>query len=569
MDRNFLIVASDGQVRETLSGDLRERGFNITLAETGAEAVRVAEAVSLDAVLVESHISDMGVDELRSRVTDIRPECTVLSLTSCGLIRNSTELLRLGGEDFVLTAESVRELLRAPHESGGDLGFWPWEERGNQALMQVIDVLVGLLEIEHKLFASSSHQAMLLARATAEELGAHEEMLNEVVLGTLLRDVGKVGLDSDRPADGDSEDKLDASQNGEHVATSLRLFEHIDFPWKVLHVVRHHHEHYDGTGVPEGLHGREIPMGSRVVAVVDAYVAMTCGKHEKSKDPDEALRELVHRSGRQFDPEVVEAFHRVIDKRLVGRKGKGKAKLTVLIVEPQKQFRRLLKMRLSNEGLTVLESTNCEKAMGQLLKRAPNVVLVALDADVNAGFQLLQEMQQDENLRRIPLAFLAQRSDRVLKLRALRLGVDDFLCKTDDMEQLVARVENILLRQALRDEGGSARPRRGISGSLDSLDLADMIQTLSIGMKTACLSLTSEQKSGKIWFENGTPRHAETTSREGEKAFYEMVSWSKGEFVIEHGVKTKRVSLKQDAMYLLMEGLRLMDEQNDPAKAVS
>lgn len=567
MERNFLIVAADGQVRETLSGDLRDRGINITLAETGAEAVRVAEAISLDAVLVEAHISDMGVDELRSRLSDIRPECTVLSLTSCGMIRNSTELLRFGSEDFVLTAESVRELLSAPFEASGDFGFWPWEERGNQALMQVIDVLVGLLEIEHKLFASSSHQAMLLARATAEELGAHEEMLNEVVLGTLLRDVGKVGLDAERTADGDPSGKSDASQNGEHVATSLRLFEHIDFPWKVLHVVRHHHEHYDGTGVPEGLRGREIPMGSRVVAVVDAYVAMTCGKKEKSMGPEQALQELVHCAGRLFDPEVVEAFHRVIDKRLGGRKGK--VKPTVLIVEPQKQFRRLLKMRLSNEGLNVLESTNCEKAMGQVLKHAPNLVVMALDPEVNAGFQFLQEMQQDENLRRIPLAFLAQRPDRVLKLRALRLGVDDLISKTEDMEQLVARVENILLRQALRDEGGSARPRRGISGSLDSLDLADMIQTLSIGMKTACLSLTSDKRSGKIWFENGTPRHAETDNKKGEKAFYEMVSWNTGEFVIEHGIKTKRVSLKQDAMYLLMEGLRLMDEENNPTHAVS
>jgi response regulator RpfG family c-di-GMP phosphodiesterase len=561
VERNFLIVASNGPIRETLAGDLREKGINVTLAETGAEAVRVAEAISLDAVLVESHISDMTVAELRSRLRDLRPESAIFAVTSCGMIRNSTELLRFGDDDFVLKASTIRELLGAPTDTAGDLGFWPWEERGNQALMHVIDVLVGLLEIEHKLFASSSHQAMQLARATSEELGAHEEMLNEVVLGTLLRDVGKVGLDPERPTDTESD------ENAEHVATSLRLFEHIDFPWKVLHVVRHHHENYDGSGVPEGLRGREIPMGSRVVAVVDAYVAMTCAKGERAKDPDEALSELVHDSGRRFDPEVVEAFHRVIDKRLGGRKGKGKP--TVLIVEPQKQYRRLVKMRLINEGLKVIESTTCEKAMEQLLKHKPNLVLVSLDKDLNAGFQLLQEMQQDENLRSIPLAFVAQRADRVLKLRALRLGVDDLLSKSDDMEELVARVENILLRQALRDKSGSARPRRGISGNLDSLDLADMIQTLSIGMKTACLSLSCEKKSGKIWFENGTPRHAETDAAKGETAFYEMVRWNQGEFVIEHGLKTKRVSLKQDAMYLLMEGLRLMDEDNNPTSAVS
>jgi len=571
VERNFLVVAADGQVRETLTGDLRDSGINVTLAESGAEAVRVAQAISVDAVLVETHIADMGMDELRSRLRDIRPDCNVLSLTSYRLVRNSTELLGFEDDDFVLKAGAVRDLLRAPFDAGGDLGFWPWEERGSQAMLQVVDVLVGLLEIEYKLFASSSHQAMQLARATAEELGAHEEMLTEVVLGTLLRDVGKVGLDLDgNSTDDQEEDESESKDNqrrGEHVATSLRLFEHIDFPWKVMHVVRHHHEHYDGSGIPDGLRGREIPMGSRILCVIDAYVEMTCAKEGKSVDPETALRELVHQSGRQFDPEVVEAFHRVIDKRLGGHKAK--AKPTVLIVEPQKQFRRLLKMRLSNEGLSVIESKNCDKAMAILLKQSPNLVLVGLDQDASAGFQLLQEMQQDEKLRRTPLAFLSQQRDRVLELRALRLGVDDFLCKTDDMEQMVARVENILLRQALRDDHGSARPRRGISGNLDSLGLADMIQTLSIGMKTACLTLNSNDREGKIWFENGTPRHAETADLSGEKAFFEMVRWDTGEFVIEHGVKTKRVSLEQDPMYLLMEGLRLMDEDNNTAAAAS
>ena len=63
MERNFLVVAADGQVRETLTGDLRDSGINVTLAESGAEAVRVAQAISVDAVLVESHIADMGMDD--------------------------------------------------------------------------------------------------------------------------------------------------------------------------------------------------------------------------------------------------------------------------------------------------------------------------------------------------------------------------------------------------------------------------------------------------------------------------------------------------------------------------
>ena len=92
------------------------------------------------------------------------------------------------------------------------------------------------------------------------------------------------------------------------------------------------------------------------------------------------------------------------------------------------------------------------------------------------------------------------------------------------------------------------------------------MQTLVVGMKTACISLATGEGAGKVWFENGTPRHAETGKIEGEDAFYEMVRWDKGEFVIEHGVTCDGATINRDAMYLLMEGMRLMDEE---AQAVS
>ena len=169
-------------------------------------------------------------------------------------------------------------------------------------------------------------------------------------------------------------------------------------------------------------------------------------------------------------------------------------------------------------------------------------------------------VQVGDILRRCQDAFVEERPDRVLKLRALRLGVDEFVCKNDDLEELVARVENILTREAIRNEGEVRRARRGITGSLENLSLPDIMQTLTIGMKTACVSIKSNGSSGKIWVESGCPRHAKTGRLEGENAFYAMVRWPSGEFVIEHGVRSKKISIEHDAMFLLMESMRLMDE---------
>jgi response regulator RpfG family c-di-GMP phosphodiesterase len=566
VEGNFLIVAADGKVREALAGELRRKGFNVTLAENGAEAERVVQSVAVDSVLVETHLPDMSAAELRERLQRVRPGCRVVLLTSFKLVRNSPELLRFGTEDYLLRASQVFELLRGT-SADADQSLWPWEEKGNRALLQVIDVLVGLLELEQRNFSSSSHQAMHLARSTAEEMGANDEMINEVVLGALLRDVGKSVVEPEAVVEICSMSEEHSEQVRQHVTASLRLFEHIDFPWKVLPVVRHHHERYNGSGAPDGLRGREIPMGSRILAVVDAYVAMTTGKQRDAMGPEAALQELVRRAGHQFDPEVVEAFHRVMDKRLAGRRSTGKPQ--VLLVEHQEQFRRLLKMRLLNEGLEVVEADSYDKSLERLLREPPDLTLVDIDADPREALQLFHEMQQDARLCRIPVAFLSQRGDRVQKMRALRQGVDDFLLKGDDMEELIARVENILVRQAVRAEGDLRRSRRGITGSLENLSLPDIIQTLTIGMKTACVSLTSGAGTGRIWFENGAPKHAETDKLEAEEAFYEMVRWTDGEFVIEHGVKCKHGSMNHDAMFLLMEGLRLMDEAGGGERATA
>ena len=425
-------------------------------------------------------------------------------------------------------------------------------------------MLVGLLELEYRGFGSTSHVAMELARATAEQMGAPDDMMFEVILGTLLRDLSKDGIESAENAGKVFSDDERKRHIEEHISASLRMFEHVDFPWKVLPVVRHHHECYNGSGAPDGLRGREIPMAARIVRVVDAYVALSSKSGEESISSDKVLQTLAEETGRKFDPEVVEAFNRVVEKRMMGARSGNKP--TVLIVVPDRQFRRLLRVRLSNIGLTVREARTYEKCRERLLKSPPDLALIDIDLDPQDAFQLLAEMQQDDNLCRVPIAFLSSRSDRALKLRALRQGVDDYLVN-DNMEELIARVENILIRRAVRADGNSRRIGRGITGSLENLGLPDIVQTLTIGMKTACVTLTCGNQQGQIWFENGTPKHAETAQATGEEAFYEMVRWKTGEFNIEHGTQGRRVTIEHDSMFLLMEGLRQIDESNFEAHA--
>lgn len=562
--RNFLIVAANARAREALASGLHDAGFAVTRAANGAEAERVAQSVSLDAVMIESQLPDMSAEDLTERIRGIRPDCRIVTVTSFEQIKNSPAQLRYGADDYLLQGGQLSSLVAAPYESKSDNGN-AFAERGNEALIATIDVLVGLVELDDAYFGGTSHRAMTLARLVTEELAADQQTVQEVVLATLLRDVGKAGVAPElftEPGEL-SGDQREAMR--EHVQASVRLFEHIDFPWKVMPIVRHHHERYDGSGYPDGLRAREIPMGARIVSVVDAYIALTSDRtHRDALDAEQALRKLIEQAGRQFDPEVVEAFQKVIDKRL----GTGKAdeKPVVLISDSHKDFRKLIKMRLLNDGVEVRETPNCGAALKVMLKSPPSIVLVDVDADPSEAFTLLGEMRGDKTLQRIPLVFMTRSQDRVQKLRALREGVDDYINKDDDVETTTARVQNILMRETTRREG-AARVRRGITGDLENLSLPDIIQTLAMGMKSALVSVSHDELEGKIWFENGAAIHSTVGKKEGEEAFYEIVTWASGEFVIEHGVKGKKSTLTGDTMFLLMEGLRLMDETAEDAQA--
>jgi response regulator RpfG family c-di-GMP phosphodiesterase len=427
--------------------------------------------------------------------------------------------------------------------------------------LETVDVLVGLIELGDPHFRGSSHRVTRLVRAVADELPLPPELVREVLLACLLKDIGKAAVDPSLAA---SETNLDGPQieaMREHAPAGARLLEHITFPWNVLPVIRHHHERYDGGGYPEGLKGREIPLGARIIAVVDAYVAMCSPRpYRVALNVEQAVDELERGAGHQFDPEVVEALIRVLEKAPAAYKSGDK--LSVLVCDGDAEFRKVLEMRLINDGYDVRCVATAEQALEAILSSAPQLVLAEADSERSDAFQLLRELRKDPAFQNVPFAFLARQESRVLKIRALRQGVDDFLVKDNDLEELLARVHNILMRESARRGEGLKRAKRGVTGQLDNLGLPDIVQTLTIGMKTALVALTHEDQTGRIWFRDGAVVHAKCGEIQGEAAFHAMARWKTGEFAIEHGIKSRRTTIECDPMFLVMESMRLMDESS-------
>ena len=94
-----------------------------------------------------------------------------------------------------------------------------------------------------------------------------------------------------------------------HPEVGSAILQHIASMESFLPAIRHHHEHYDGEGYPDGLSRDNIPLGARIIAVADAYQAMVCDRpYREALTSEQALNELQQSSGKQFDPVVVDAF---------------------------------------------------------------------------------------------------------------------------------------------------------------------------------------------------------------------------------------------------------------------
>ena len=148
-----------------------------------------------------------------------------------------------------------------------------------------------------------------LAAGLAERMGLTARRQRVVRLGGLLHDVGKVAVPDTilrKPAPLDEAEWAIMSR---HPQAGARILRGIPALADVVEVVRHHHERWDGTGYPHGLAGEAIPLEARIVAVADAYAAMTEDRpYRRGLSPLQAVAEIRAQAGRQFDPAVVASF---------------------------------------------------------------------------------------------------------------------------------------------------------------------------------------------------------------------------------------------------------------------
>ena len=152
-----------------------------------------------------------------------------------------------------------------------------------------------------------------LAVLTGERLGLPGEQLISLSYGACLHDIGKVKVPDEVLNKATQLTDSEWKEMMKHPDHGADMLSERNYLGGAADIVRAHHEHYDGDGYPRGLKGAEIPIGARIVAVVDAYDAITSVRpYQKAQAKREAINELKQGAGSQFDPDVVRAFIEVI-----------------------------------------------------------------------------------------------------------------------------------------------------------------------------------------------------------------------------------------------------------------
>ena len=176
----------------------------------------------------------------------------------------------------------------------------------------VMDTLTSLalaVDAKDQFTQGHSHKVSSYAVMIAEAIGLSGPEIEEVRLGAMLHDVGKVGivesiLNKNGPL---NPDEWEAMKR--HTEYGAKLLEPLRGTERIREMVAHHHEFFDGSGYPDGLAGSQIPLGARIIAIADAYDTITSERtYKKARAPEEAFQELDRCGRAQFDPELVRKF---------------------------------------------------------------------------------------------------------------------------------------------------------------------------------------------------------------------------------------------------------------------
>jgi putative two-component system response regulator len=331
LEERILIVDDEELICSIISRRLMKEGYTCMAARNGKEALNLFYKDSFSLIISDIKMPEMNGIELLKRVKAVNPGMMVIILTAYPEIDLAVEAMRLGAYDFLtkpfnldlvvlsiknaLEKRALVEKVEAYHKNLEKLV----EERTaklEQALRTLkkahlasVQVLAEAIDAKDPYTRGHSDRVRRMSLRIALHLGFSQERQESLEYGALLHDIGKIGIKDEVLQKQGTLNSQEYEYIQEHPLIGVKIVEGVDFFRDKISMIRHHHEHYDGTGYPDGLAREAIPIEARIISIPDAFDAMTSLRPHRGIMPlDEVICELENHRGRQFDPEILDIF---------------------------------------------------------------------------------------------------------------------------------------------------------------------------------------------------------------------------------------------------------------------
>ncbi len=328
MEERVVIVDDDTLILKNAHTALSESGLRVTCLKSGKLLLDYIEMNDIDIILLDIRMPDMDGFETLRRLREWekdngRHETPVIFLTANEDIDSETKGLSLGAIDFIrkpfassvliLRVRHLLDLIRLQNDLHAEVINKTKEIEGLS--LHVVHTLADAIDAKDTYTNGHSGRVAEYSKEIARRYGYDASRQEEIYMMGLLHDVGKIGVPDaviNKPGRL-TEEEFEKIKT--HPVMGARILKNIVEMPKLVTGARWHHERYDGRGYPDGLAGDGIPEEARIIAVADAYDAMTSNRSYRNIIPQEHVREeIVKGSGTQFDPRFAEIMLAMIDE---------------------------------------------------------------------------------------------------------------------------------------------------------------------------------------------------------------------------------------------------------------
>ncbi|MCD4672823.1 MAG: response regulator [Anaerolineaceae bacterium] len=320
--QNTILIVDDNPVGlQHLAMILQSPGHELILSSSGGEALEKVKSIQPDLILLDVLMPGMDGFEVcrRLRSDPVLAEVPILIITALDDRESRLKGLNAGADDFITKPIDPDELEARVHtilrlnryrrllEKQSEL------EEANRALRQAYDTTLEgwgrVLDLRDGETEGHSKRVAVMTVRLALELGIEGEALLHIRRGALLHDIGKIAI-PDRILLKPGELTIDEWEPmRRHPVYAYETLSSIPYLRPALDIPYCHHERWDGSGYPQGLKDKQIPLAARIFAVVDVWDALTSDRPYRKAWPKDKVIEYIHaQSGKLFDPRVVDMF---------------------------------------------------------------------------------------------------------------------------------------------------------------------------------------------------------------------------------------------------------------------